>query len=88
MIHMQKHDKTIVERCLQGQECKECLYCNAEKETWNQVEQDLAEKRSNYIDDLNRYYTVKGKRMNYERTQKGAYMDLAEPEELSMLSRY
>lgn len=81
-------NKSVVENCLSGQECKNCLYCVADKESWDLIEEDIAERSCTIIDDLKMYYKVKSKRKIFEQKQKGDYITLSEPESMNMLARY
>ena len=72
----------LVETCLQGMECKNCMDCKAEKESWSKFEQDKS------TDDLRMYYMVKAKRKAFEQKSKGEYLTISEPEMLGILARY
>ena len=85
---MSKPNLNLVENCLQGKECKACLYCEAEVESWNKLEQDFTNNTYNFYEDLNKYLMVKGKRKCFEQKEKGEYLTISEPEALQIFSRY
>ena len=85
---MSKVNSQYIQDCLKGKNCLDCKVCNAEIDAWNQLESDIAETGKNFMEDLQTYYQVKGKRRIFEQKEHGEYLTLSEPETLGMLSRY
>ena len=78
----------FVEECLKGKNCNNCKVCNADIESWNQLESDFSENNTDYTNDLKIYYTIRGKRKSYLQKKNSEYLVISEPEALNILSRY
>ncbi len=87
MITMSTISLSNVEACLKGKDCRDCPSCQAESDSWHQLESDFSEN-SNFQHDLQLYYQVKAKRKIFLQEKNGEYLTLSEPEALNMLSRY
>lgn len=87
MILMSISNLPFVEACLKGKNCNDCPTCQADAESWHQLEQDFSEGKS-FTLDLQLYYQVKAKRKIFLQEKNGEYVTISEPEMLNMLSRY
>lgn len=85
---MSKEISSFIVECLKGKNCSDCNICKAEMESWKQLELDFTESGKNFIDDLQIYYQVKGKRKIFKQSQQNTLLNLSEPEMLNMMSRY
>lgn len=85
---LSKEISPFIVECLKGKNCSDCNICKAEMESWKQLELDFKESGKNFIEDLQIYYQVKGKRKIFKQDQQNAFLTLSEPEALQMLSRY
>jgi hypothetical protein len=78
----------IIDDCLKGKKCNNCLTCQADKNSWKKLEDDFATERIDYSEDLQTYLLVKGKRRIFEQETKGEMLALSEAEAIHMFSRY
>lgn len=85
---MPSQNLSAVYDCLQGKNCADCPTCQADVESWRQLETDFFKDNASFTEDLKLYYRVTAKRKIYEQKKKGEYLTLSEPEALHMLSRY
>lgn len=81
-------DKQIVLECLnQNKSCNAYINCSADQKSWEIVENRI-KSGIEFVDELEMYYKIKGKRLIYEQSKKNKKLQIFEAELLSLLHRY